>query len=46
VIDDHLHPGRTEGDEEGWAIEWGEQLDPRQVRLTVRDVDDRGEITT
>ena len=24
----------------------GVQLDPRQVRLTVRDVDDHGEITT
>lgn len=30
----------------GWRIEWGAQLDPRQVRLTVRDVDDQGEITT
>jgi len=36
------HPRRPEG----WAIGWGEQLDPRQVRLTVRDIDDRGEITT
>ena len=36
------HPRRPEG----WPIAWGEQLDPRQVRLTVRDVDDRGEITT
>jgi hypothetical protein len=32
------HPG-------GWHLAWGEQIDTRQVRLTVRDVDDRGEIT-
>ena len=30
----------------GWSMAWGEQLDPRQVRLTVRDVDDAGHITT
>ncbi|WP_246633494.1 replication initiator [Pseudonocardia nigra] len=30
----------------GWPIAWGAQLDPRQVRLTVRDVDDTGHITT
>jgi hypothetical protein len=36
------HPARPCG----WEIGWGEQLDPRQVRLTVRDVDDTGEITT
>ena len=30
---------------EGWQITWGEQCDPRPVRLTVRDVDDAGEIT-
>jgi hypothetical protein len=36
------HPERPQG----WRIAWGPQLDPRQVRLSVRDVDDRGEITT
>jgi hypothetical protein len=36
------HPNRAEG----WDIGWGAQLDPRQVRLTVRDIDDTGEITT
>jgi hypothetical protein len=36
------HPDRPLG----WRVEWGAQLDPRQVRLTVRDIDDRGEITT
>jgi hypothetical protein len=36
------HPDR----EQGWEIAWGAQLEPRQVRLTVRDLDDRGEITT
>lgn len=35
------HPERPKG----WRIEWGEQCDPRPVRLTVRDVDDAGEIT-
>jgi uncharacterized Zn-finger protein len=36
------HPDRPQG----WDIDWGSQIEPRQVRLTVRDVDDRGEITT
>jgi len=36
------HPTRPQG----WSIGWGEQLDPRPVRLTVRDLDDTGEITT
>jgi hypothetical protein len=36
------HPRRPEG----WPIAWGAQIDPREVRLTVRDIDDRGEITT
>ncbi len=36
------HPNRPEG----WDIAWGVQLDPRQIRLTVRDIDDTGEITT
>lgn len=36
------HPDRPEG----WDIAWGAQLDPRQVKLTVRDIDDTGEITT
>ncbi len=31
---------------EGWPMAWGEQVEPRAVRLTVRDVDDGGEITT
>jgi hypothetical protein len=30
----------------GWKVAWGVQLDPRQVKLTVRDVDDAGHITT
>jgi hypothetical protein len=30
---------------EGWHLAWGEQIDTRQVRLTVRDVDDHGKIT-
>jgi hypothetical protein len=30
----------------GWEIAWGVQLEPRQVKLTVRDVDDAGHITT
>lgn len=36
------HPRRPDG----WPIAWGAELDPRQVRLTVRDIDDHGEITT
>lgn len=36
------HPAHPDG----WEIAWGTQLDPRQVRLTVRDVDDAGHITT
>lgn len=36
------HPARPQG----WRIAWGEQVDPRPVRLRVRDVDDDGEITT
>lgn len=30
------HPRRPDG----WPIAWGAELDPRQVRLTVRDIDD------
>lgn len=36
------HPLRPEG----WPIASGTRVDPRQVRLTVRDIDVRGEITT
>lgn len=36
------HPANADG----WDIAWGAQLDPRQIRLTVRDIDDTGEITT
>ncbi|WP_433027575.1 replication initiator [Actinomycetospora sp. CA-053990] len=36
------HPAR----ELGWPIVWGEQVDPRPVRLSRLDVDDSGEITT
>ncbi len=40
---------RTEGHHyrpDGWRIEWGAQVDPRPVRLSSRDLDDRAEITT
>ncbi|MEU6701725.1 replication initiator [Pseudonocardia sp. NPDC046786] len=36
------HPYRPDG----WHIAWGEQVDPRPVRLSARDLDDRAEITT
>jgi len=36
------HPARPLG----WPISWGEQVDPRPVRLSRLDLDDTGEITT
>ncbi|MER7438829.1 replication initiator [Pseudonocardia alni] len=36
------HPYRPQG----WPIAWGEQVDPRPVRLAARDLDDAAEITT
>ncbi|GAA4862278.1 replication initiator [Actinomycetospora straminea] len=36
------HPAR----EQGWPVVWGEQVDPRPVRLSRLDLDDAGEITT
>ena len=46
VADTHLttaaHPARALG----WPIAWGEQVDPRPVRLSRLDLDDTGEITT
>jgi len=36
------HPARRQG----WPIAWGDQVDPRPVRLSRLDLDDTGEITT
>ena len=36
------HPARPQG----WDIAWGEQTDPRPVRLSALDLDDTGEIST
>ncbi|MFC5139778.1 replication initiator [Actinomycetospora rhizophila] len=36
------HPAR----EQGWPIAWGEQVDPRPVRLSRLDLDDTDKITT
>ncbi len=36
------HPARSQG----WDVTWGEQVDPRPVRLSPLDLDDDGEIST